>query len=312
MSASLAAYALPIFVIRVLSPALIFLTTCSLIFTHPPTPSSPSPITPVVVATHVPRRAFILTFLSLISLSYLCDGLTLAIYAVLDKQWPRHTGLEINAILGLVAFAGLAALGAWKDVQGVEVWSTKKIKSAIAAALCLDIALVVLLGVSSNALKNSKTSQYLVSYTPYLSASPTGPVPPHIPENPPILPIQALLHFAFPTFRALLLVPLLGAILLPRTIYTAIQSDGVETPIPTSSSFLLATDAGAQPSTGLSAVPGMSGDASKYGTFHVTRSNLQRSAPTTRPPTPSPWNAGDSKVSSLFLLTKLVTNIFLA
>ncbi|KAF9467267.1 hypothetical protein BDZ94DRAFT_1287702 [Collybia nuda] len=276
MSASLAAHALPIFVIRVLSPALVFFTTFSLIFAHPPAPSPPSPITPVVVATRVPRRAFILTFLSLISFTYLGDGLAFAIYAVLDKQWPRHSGLEINAVLGLAAFAGMAAIGAWKDVHGVEVWFLKKVKAALAAALCLDIALVVMLAISSHIMKNQ-------------------PLPPHIPENPPTLPIpvQDLLHLVFPTFRVLLLVPLFGAVLLPRTVYTTIQSDGVETPIPTSSSFLLPTDAGAQPSTGLSAVPGM--DVSKYGTFHVTRSNLQRSAPTTRPPTPSPWNGGDTK-----------------
>jgi hypothetical protein len=156
MSASLAAHALPILVIRVLSPALVFLTTCSLIFTHPPAPSSPSLITPVVVATRVPRRAFIITLLSFSALTYLLDGLTLAVYAVLDKKWPRHSGLEINSILGLVAFAGMAALGAWKEVQGVEVWSLKRVKAAVATTLGLDIALFVLLGFSSHVLNNGR------------------------------------------------------------------------------------------------------------------------------------------------------------
>lgn len=154
MSTSLAAVSLPIFVIRVLSPALVFLSTLSLFFIHSRPPSSPSPITSVVVATRVPRRAFILTLLSLSALTFLFDGLTFAIYAVIDKAWPRNSGIEINAVLGLAAFTGMAALGAWKDVQGIEVWFLRRIKAVIAGALILDIALVVLLGLSIQLFKS--------------------------------------------------------------------------------------------------------------------------------------------------------------
>lgn len=150
-----------ILIIRVISPTLVLLSTFSLFFTHPPLPSTPSPITSVVVATRVPRRAFVLSLLSLLALSFLLDGLTFVLYAVLDKSWPRNSGIEFNAVLGLTAFAGLAALGSWKDIQGVDVWFLRRIKAVIAVALGLDIALVVLLGISMQALRNCKTSRQI-------------------------------------------------------------------------------------------------------------------------------------------------------
>jgi ATP-binding cassette subfamily B (MDR/TAP) protein 6 len=81
-------------------------------------------------------------------LTYLLDGLAFAIYAVINKYWPQCTGVDINAPIGLVAFAGLAALGTWKDVNGVEVWSLKRLKVAIFLSLVLDLAQVVLYGTS--------------------------------------------------------------------------------------------------------------------------------------------------------------------
>lgn len=148
LSAYLVAFPLQILVLRVTSPALVFLSTLSLVSTHLSPPSSPSPITAVVVATRVPRRALILSLLSLSALTYLLDGLTFTIYAVIDKHWPRHTGIEINAVIGLVAFSGLAALGSWKDIHGVDVWFLKRVRLVIAAALGLDAALVILLGLA--------------------------------------------------------------------------------------------------------------------------------------------------------------------
>ena len=105
----------PLSILRVLTPALVLVTALSLIPTRPPSPKSPSPITSVVVAVHTPRRALILSLLSLASLTFFLDGLTFVIYAVLDKQWPQGTGIEIGAVEGVIAFAGLAAFGAWKD-----------------------------------------------------------------------------------------------------------------------------------------------------------------------------------------------------
>ncbi|TFK44564.1 hypothetical protein BDQ12DRAFT_717702 [Crucibulum laeve] len=258
-----------------MSPALLFITTLSLLATNPPSPlSSPSPITSVVVATRVPRRAVILSLLSLLSLTYLFDGLAFVVYAILSKHWPQYTGLEINSVVGLAAFSGLAALGAWKDVQGVDVWSLKRLKLAVASSLSIDIALVVLLGLN---LPNPSSV-------------------PHIPESPPSISKEALVHTFFPTFRVLLLVPLLAALLYPRVSYSPLQLDDEnEVSEPTSSSFLLPPESGANPSSGLSAVSGLSGDASKYGTFRSTRSNLQRSAPVTRAATPAPSTGPDTK-----------------
>lgn len=137
---------LALFIVRIVSPGLVLLVAGSLFFTRPSVPTSPSPITSVVVATRIPRRAVILSLLSLASLTFLLDGLSFVVYAVLNKFWPQNTGIEVNAIVGIVAFSGLAALGSWKDVLGVQVWSLKRIKASIASALLLDIAIVVLTG----------------------------------------------------------------------------------------------------------------------------------------------------------------------
>jgi hypothetical protein len=144
----LGALSLPILIIRVISPTLVLLLTASLVFIHPPAPTSPSPITSVVVASRVPRRAFILTLLSLSALTFLLDGLTLVTNAVLDKHWPPTTGIEINAIVGLAAFGGLAAVGSWKDIQGTKVWLSRRVKAVLAAALGFDVVLVILLEMS--------------------------------------------------------------------------------------------------------------------------------------------------------------------
>lgn len=131
----------PTFVARVLSPSIVLLSALSLLALRPNSPTAPSPITPVVVATAVPRRALILTLLSLIALTYLLDGLSFVVFAVIDHDWPRHTGIPINTVTGLVAFAGLAALGTWKDIHGVQVWLLRRIKFATAAAFALDLTL---------------------------------------------------------------------------------------------------------------------------------------------------------------------------
>lgn len=138
----------PIFLLRVLSPLFVLLTALSLLVARPPPPQSPSPITSVVVATRTPRRAVILSLLSLSALTFLLDGLAFVVYVVLDKQWPAWTGLAVAALEGLIAFAGLAALGAWKDVQGVEVWSLRRVKLGISWSLLLDIGQVVLFGLT--------------------------------------------------------------------------------------------------------------------------------------------------------------------
>jgi len=138
----------PTLVVRVLSPSFVFLVALSIAFLHPLSPNSPSPITSVVVATAEPRRALILSLLSLTALTYFFDGLTFVVFAVIEHHWPHHTAIPFSAVIGLVAFSGLAALGTWKDNHGTEVWSLRRIKVAIIATLFLDICLTVLLGLS--------------------------------------------------------------------------------------------------------------------------------------------------------------------
>jgi hypothetical protein len=132
-------------ILRVLSPTLVFLSTLLLIPTRPLQPPSPSPITSVVVATRTPRRALILSLLSLVSLTYLLDGLLFVVYAILQKHWSS-SAIDIAAVVGVAAFSGLAAFGAWKDLHGVEVWSRKRVKLAITACLLLDISVLLLIG----------------------------------------------------------------------------------------------------------------------------------------------------------------------
>jgi len=255
---------LPVFVLRVLSPAIVFLAALSLLSdstSH--TERITSPIVSVVVANAVPRRAPILTILSLTALTYLADGLVFVVFAVISKHWPRHSGIPINALAGLIAFAGLAALGAWKDVAGAQVWSLKRIRTAVAAALLLDIALTALLGVE---LRDAA----------------------HIPEGQ--IALQNLLHLAFPALRVLLLFPLLASLLSPRVTYTPVPT----TVDPqTASSFLLPPEAGHQQSSGLQA---LSAESSKYGTFNPSRASQNfQSAPVTRTATPAPSTAPDGR-----------------
>ena len=137
---------LPLFLARVVSPVLVLVATFSLFFVRQAPPPAPSPIVPVVVVTTVPRRATILALLSLAALTYLLDGLAFVVFAVLDHEWPRHTAIPINTVAGLAAFAGLAALGTWKDLHGVSVWGLKRLRLAIIVSLALDCSLAALLG----------------------------------------------------------------------------------------------------------------------------------------------------------------------
>ncbi|KAJ3749144.1 mitochondrial half-size ABC transporter [Lentinula detonsa] len=245
---------LALLVLRVISPAFIFFSSLSLFFLRPLTPTSPSPITSVVIARRIPRRASILLFLTLCSLTYLGDGLTFIVYAIIQKNWPWYSGIEVNALLGVVAFSGLAALGTWKDLHGVPIWDMKRVKLSVALSLLLDIVLVVLFSL------NSRQAGF-----------------------PSSLSLVMLLHFVFPVFRIILLIPLLTSLLAPRVVYTSILAEGEAEGITTETSVLLPE--ASQTSPGLLAVP-VPSDHTKYGTFRPTRSTLQQSTPTTRAPTP--------------------------
>lgn len=228
-----------------------------------------------MLSVRIPRRAAIYTLLTLASFTYLLDGLVFVLYTVWEKAWPRLTGIEPNAITGIVAFSGLAALGAWKEVNGVEVWTRKRVKSTVGLTLLLDIALTVLaaitLKISHDKSKCMHSSTSIISQIAETLSSHSAT--PHIPEITWGLDPKLLAQVAFPAFRVLILAPLWIVLLKPRLVWTPVESaSGAaedEEATPTDTSLLLPASAANQPSTGLQ----VSQDASKYGTFSSTSSS---------------------------------------
>ncbi len=283
----MAAVQLPIFLARILSPSFVLLAGLTLFFTKPRPLRLQSEITPVVVASSIPRRAVILLLLTLVAFSYLFDGLAFVVFAVLDHDWPRQTGIPINTITGLIAFSGLAALGTWKDIHGVDVWLLRRIKFAVLLSLALDISLSTLLASRLREKDPCKFHTFIE----------TSMIRKIFISSAHVFSIRSLVHIALPAFRVLLLLPLLAALASPRVVYSSAETyPNVEEPAPTVSSFLLPHDAVPQSSTGLN------GESSKYGTFRVTRPNLQASAPVTRAATPVPSSGPDVKVTACRLL----------
>ena len=71
--------------------------------------------------------------------------LTMRWLSVSRSRWTLGTGIFLASLLGLVTYAGLTALGAWKDIHNIPVWSLRLVELVIALALALDIVQVVLL-----------------------------------------------------------------------------------------------------------------------------------------------------------------------
>ncbi|KAI0036897.1 hypothetical protein K488DRAFT_40032 [Vararia minispora EC-137] len=253
---------LALFALRVASPTVVFLATSSLLFARPPLPRQSSEITQVVVAARTPRRGLILSLLSLVALTYLLDGITFVVHAVIAKDWPQMTGIEVNAIVGLVAFSGLAALGAYKDVKGVDVWFRGSLKSAVVVSLLLDIAQAVL-----------SWSTLPIDRAPHPYPFPIS--------------IYNLLYFLFPILRLLILVPLTFALVSPVVTYAAVETAGDAEPQPTTSLLVPET------TTLESGVAADAANGVKYGTFRSTTSAAPttNSVAPTRPETPIPPTA---------------------
>lgn len=194
------------------------------------------------------------------------------LYTVWNKFWPRMTGIEPNAITGIVAFSGLAALGAWKEVNGVEVWTRSRVKSTVGLSLLFDIAQTVLVGIVLKldhdhhrcTYRSKSAVLHFIDSTPLLAQ-------PHIPEIRFGLPPAKLAQIAFPAFRVLLVAPLFITLIKHRVVWTPLEFGTAEDEeaAPTDTSLLLAASASNQASTGLQ----VSHDASKYGTFSSASSN---------------------------------------
>ncbi|CAK5265361.1 unnamed protein product [Mycena citricolor] len=247
-----------LFALRVLGPVAVGLSWLSLLSATPSTPIEVAEITRVVVPTILPRRGLILTLLSLSALSFLAQGLVFTVYAVIDKTWPPGTGIEYNALLGLVAFAGFAVFGAWREIRGVSVWSSRRIRFAVVVSVVVDLAIALLLGKSLGLTGRSR-----------------------IPIN------QETVQVIFPILRVFSGTVLVFALSSPRIVYKAVTQDQApESSIAEESSLLPA------PSTGLSPVSAEA--ASKYGTFGVAPSETSLN-PTTRGPSPMRADVADSK-----------------
>ncbi|KAG1799838.1 uncharacterized protein HD556DRAFT_69973 [Suillus plorans] len=242
---------------RVASPAVVFLATLSLISSKRLDHQTQSPITPVVVASRVPRRTLILVFLSISAFTFLADGLAYVVSVVLNKVWPKGTGIEIASVLGLLAYAGLAALGAWKDTRDDGIWNRRRVKVAIAIALALDIVQVVL--------SLTRIDLHHICTSPIRSCVPN------------------LLHGVLPLARVLALLPLLVALFFPRVVYLSAQSHGyteeVDETAPLISQHVPHQSLLLQPED---ADPDGPSSTAKYGTF------TSRSGPTTRCASPVP------------------------
>ena len=286
----------PALVVRVLSPSLVFLVTLSIAILRPPSPPSSSSI---AVAKPIPRRELILSLLSLSALTYLFDGLAFIILALIAHHWPHHTGIPFNAIVGLVAFSGLAAFGTWKDAQGTQVWALRRMKVATIATLLLDICLS-LAWVELSSQKRWYLTIFLFLACRVLIHPLNALASPRIPEVSPIYAISTMIHVIAPAFRVLLLLPLLAGLMSPRINYSPVLSyDNIEQPTPTDSSFLLPRSE-AESSATLSTLPGPAEENSKYGTFHTAPSDLQPSTSPTQAATPAPSTPEDPEVWNNF------------
>ncbi|KAJ7078899.1 hypothetical protein B0H15DRAFT_859656 [Mycena belliarum] len=251
--------------LRLVEPAVVCLAALTLLCTPstPPPPPSPSAITRVVVPTVVPRRSLILCLLSLSALTFLLDGLIFVVYAVIEKTWPQDTGIEYSAVLGVVAFAGLAVLGAWKDIRGADVWSMRRIKLAVATSSAIALALVVLI---ARSLRLDEGSRFPITH--------------------------ASVGILFPAFRVLAGFVLVVALASPRIVYKSVAHNESEGFTATDGSSLLPP-----PSTGLSPLSALPSDSTKYGTFRTPRSGLAQSNPATRVPSPLRPETPDVKSS---------------
>lgn len=125
-----------LFVVRLLFSTLLLCTSLSLFRLKSPSYDALSGVTPVVVAVKTPRRSLILSLLYIVALSYFLDGFALVLHSVLSKTWqgtPRWhwshsewSGLEVEAIFGLLSAGLLAAIGSWKESKDVPVWTLKR------------------------------------------------------------------------------------------------------------------------------------------------------------------------------------------
>ncbi|KAG8744457.1 hypothetical protein FRC10_010127 [Ceratobasidium sp. 414] len=227
-----------------------------------------SPIVSVVRAVKVPRRQLILSLLTLAAFTAFLDGTVTVANAifkhVVETELPPWRGIEFYAVALLVAFAGFALVGSYKDTHGASIWESKLLKTFVFVALVCDIAMAVLIPLVVPIWKVHGGNQ--------------------IPEQPyPIVPVgyAPAVHFGITVLRSLVDFVLFAVLFYPRTAYEPTQSS----PAPQTAETSLLIPSTATTSAGLSA------PKAKYGTFNPP-------APSTNPPsrahTPAPSIGGPS------------------
>ncbi|KAG8907443.1 hypothetical protein FRB99_004238 [Tulasnella sp. 403] len=248
--------------VRYAGPAILLLIVFSL-WTLKPEKAAPSPIVEITVPVRTPRRPFIVTLLSIAALTYLLDGTVVVLRAVLWKTWEgsdkKWTGIEVEDVVGLLAFGSLIVAGTWKDANGVPVWTSGRVKLFAVVAFLFEVAQVVLLALT----------------VPLSLPS----VPPHIPENPPPagVALAPFLHLCLAALRLLVLFPLIPILLRPVTTYVTRTSEA-----PSSAT------ANGQQTNPVGESSGLLAPVPRYGTFLPPPST----APSSLSPTPVPTEAG--------------------
>lgn len=177
------------------------------------------------VAVPSPRRASILSILTLVGLAYFLDGVTLLIHSVISKTWqgiPDHghlwqsqwSGLEVESVSGLLASGLLASIGLWKDHHKAPIWTTWRPKFWTIVALIGSITELSLV-VSTADLYRQKGS-FSPTLAKFLSSDRMvgsyGAL--SMPRNLP-----TILHTSFLVLRLLLLLPLYPVLAYPRLRY---------------------------------------------------------------------------------------------
>ncbi|CAE6491833.1 unnamed protein product, partial [Rhizoctonia solani] len=268
-----------LFYLRVVESAvLLFLLLVSPLLKGPSPPQytthATSEITTVVRAVKTPRRQLVVFLLSLAALSAFLDGsvtVGLAIFNhIFETKLPAWKGIEFYSVALLVAFAGFAIIGAFKEARGVPIWQSKLLKLFVLVALVFDVVIAIVIPL----------------VVPIWNIRPDPN--PHIPETPTPVPpvgIAPAVHFGLTVFRALVLIVLFPTLFFPRTVYEPVEQNG-SGPQNGETSLLIPAAAAASAETSA----GLAAPKAKYGTFNAAPST----APPSRAHTPAPSIGGPS------------------
>ncbi|KAG8811944.1 hypothetical protein FRC18_003192, partial [Serendipita sp. 400] len=241
-----------------LSTGLLFAYALFLAFTkhRQATPSSPTAITSVVVASKQPRRALIATLLLFASFTYLLDGLIVLLYFFLrgfrQSYFTQWRGIELADVLGFLAFFSVLVIGIQKEKRSIDFWSRKRLKGFVFLAIVFDVAYLVLLVLAVRIFQRRPSS-------------------PGVPERPniPGIYLPNFLHFLALDARLLVLFILFIVLFKPSTTYTTIASAARDHPHePTPNTLLL-------PASGGVTLPHQHGGGGAYGTFSDAAANAK-------------------------------------